>query len=67
MRLAEAARAAAEEALEEASRAVAEAEAYLEEVKRKPGTPHGAIWWISRQLEEKKKYLPTSKGGIGKK
>jgi len=42
---------------------VAAAEAYLEEVKAKPGTPHGAIWWLERELAEQKKYLPSSKGG----
>jgi len=66
-RAAEAARQAAEEALEDASRKVAEAEAYLEEVKAKPGSPHGAIWWIERELQEQKKYLPASKGGVIKR
>jgi myosin heavy subunit len=60
------ARSAAEDALEDARRKVAEAEAYMEEVKRKPGTPHGAIWWLQRELHEQKKFLPTSKGGIKK-
>eukprot|EP01102_Stenamoeba_stenopodia_P015884 TRINITY_DN5484_c0_g6_i1.p1 TRINITY_DN5484_c0_g6~~TRINITY_DN5484_c0_g6_i1.p1 ORF type:complete len:343 (+),score=110.21 TRINITY_DN5484_c0_g6_i1:71-1030(+) len=64
---AEAARAAAEAALDETRARVAEAEAYLEEVKAKPGSPHGAIWWMERELQEQKKYLPTSKGGIAKK
>jgi len=61
------ARAAAEEALDEARRKVAETEAYFEEVKKKPGTPHGAIWWMERELMEQKKFLPSSKGGIVKK
>jgi len=64
---AEAARAKAEAALAEASSRVDEAEAYLNEVKAKPGSPHGAIWWIERELQEQKKYLPTSKGGVAKK
>lgn len=64
---AEAARAKAEAALAEASNRVDEAEAYLNEVKAKPGSPHGAIWWIERELQEQKKYLPTSKGGVAKK
>lgn len=64
---AEAARASAEAALDETRARVAEAEAYLEEVKAKPGSPHGAIWWMERELQEQKKYLPTSKGGIAKK
>lgn len=66
-KIAEEARAAADEALDEASAKVQEAEAYLEEVKNKPGTPHGAIWWIERELHEQKQYLPSSRGGIAKK
>jgi len=53
--------------LDDAARKVAEAEAYLEEVKRRPGSPHGAIWWMERELHEKKKFLPSSKGGVSKK
>lgn len=60
-------RAAAEEALDEARRKVEEAEAYLEEVKKLPGSPHGAIWWMERELHEQKRFLPSSKGGISKK
>jgi len=65
-REAEAARAASEEALEDATQKVAEAEAYLEEMKNLPGSPHGAIWWMERELHEKKKFMPSSKGGICK-
>jgi len=61
------ARAAAEEALEDARRKLEEAEAFLAEVKKKPGTPHGAIWWLERELHEKKRFLPAAKGGITKK
>ena len=61
------ARIAAEAAVEDAIRQVAEAEAYLNEVKSKPGSAAGALWWIDRELHEQKKYLPTSKGGIAKK
>jgi len=57
---------AAEEALNEAQQKLEEAEAYLEEVKSKPGCAHGAIWWMERELHEKRKYLPVSKGGIAK-
>jgi len=63
----EAARKVAEEAEEEARQKVAEAEAYFEEVRNKPGTPHGGIWWLERQLHEQKKFMPTSKGGITRK
>jgi hypothetical protein len=45
---------------------VKEAENFLDEVKRKPGTPHGAIWWIERQLQEQKSFLPQRKGGLVK-
>merc|ERR1712137_989270 len=51
----------------ERTAAVAEAEKYLNEVKSKPGSAAGALWWIDRELHEQKKYLPTSKGGIAKK
>lgn len=62
-----AARQAAEAALEAAQQRLAEAEAYLQEVRSKPGCAAGAIWWIDRELHEQRKYLPTSKGGISKK
>ena|SRR3990167_4693894 len=61
------ARVAAEAAVDEASKQVAAAEAYLQEVKSKPGSAAGALWWIDRELHEQKKYLPTSRGGIAKK
>jgi len=63
----EAATRVAEEAEEHARQKVAEAEAYLEEIRSKPGCPHGGIWWVERELHEKKKYMPSSKGGIAKK
>jgi len=65
-RAAEAARQKAEDALDQTRLRVAEAEAYLAEVKAKPGTPHGAIWWLERELHERKQYLPERKGGIKK-
>jgi hypothetical protein len=58
---AESARVNAEHALEQAKLKVAEVEAFLEEVKRKPGKTQGSIWWMERELQEKKKYLPKSK------
>jgi hypothetical protein len=61
-----AARKAAEKALDDAAKRVAEAEAYLQEVKNKPGSAGGALWWIDRELYEAKAYLPTSKGGYKK-
>jgi len=60
---AEAARAVAEAALEETQKKVQEAEDYLAVVKAKPGTPHGAIWWLERELAEQKSFLPERKGG----
>jgi len=57
----------AEAAVDDAVKQVAEAEKYLNEVKSKPGSAAGALWWIDRELHEQKKYLPTSKGGIAKK
>ena len=26
------------------------------------GCAHGSLWWIDRELQEKKKYMPTAKG-----
>merc|ERR1712063_215904 len=60
------AKAAADAALDAAADRLSEAEAYLEEVKRKPGQSYGSLWWIDRELHEQKKYLPTSRGGIAK-
>jgi len=65
---AEAAREAAEASVEEAKRQVAEAEAYLEEQKRTVAAAgQGTLWWLDRELQEQKKYMPQSKGGIVKK
>merc|ERR1712137_1172597 len=60
------AKAKAEDALAAAEAKFKEAEAYLEEVKSRPGCAHGAIWWMDRELHEQRKYLPTSRGGIAK-
>jgi hypothetical protein len=43
---------------------VKEAEAYLKELLATPGSGHGALWWIDRELTEKKRFMPVSKGGI---
>lgn len=45
---------------------VAEAEAFLQEVKSKPGAAEGAIWWIERELHEAKAYKPERHGGYRK-
>jgi hypothetical protein len=34
---------------------------FLEIEKHKGGVAHGDIWWMERQIIEKKKYLPASK------
>jgi len=60
---AEEATAAAERAVDEARESVRKAEEYLEEVRQQPGQPLGAIWWLERELAEKKKYLPQRKQG----
>jgi hypothetical protein len=65
-KVAEAARAVAEAALDDAQRKVEAAEAYLHEVKSKPGNPYGAIWWMERELADKKSFLPERKGGVKK-
>jgi len=57
---------AAERALEDMQSKVEEAEAYLQEVKSKPGAAQGHIWWLERELQEARAYLPERKGGIKK-
>jgi len=42
----------------ETQRAVAEAEAVLQELKSRKGTPHGKIWWMERTLRENQKFMP---------
>jgi len=56
----------AEAALDEMQKRVDEAEAYLNEVKSRPGKAAGAIWFMERELFEKKKFMPERKGGIAK-
>eukprot|EP00727_Mastigamoeba_balamuthi_P008630 m51a1_g439 hypothetical protein (736) ;mRNA; r:71195-76891 len=65
---AEKARAPFLEATQRVEAAVADAETKfrqasecLEEVKRKGGVPRGRIWWMEREMEEKRKYLPGYK------
>jgi hypothetical protein len=65
-RAADTAKEASLAAVDEAGRRMAEAEAYLAEVRSKPGCAFGAMWWIDRELTEKKKFMPTAKGGIRK-
>jgi len=63
---AEAAANKAAKALAAANARVDELEAYLKELQMKSGSAKGALWWIDRQLHEAKAYLPTSKGGYKK-
>ncbi|ELP88475.1 Tropomyosin, putative [Entamoeba invadens IP1] len=57
----------AESAVEEANAKVAEAEAYLAEQQQKAtGAGQGAIWFMQREVTEKKKFMPVRKGGIAK-
>jgi len=56
----------ADAAVDDAQKKVEVAEAYLNEVKSRPGSAHGAIWWMERELHEQKKYMPEKKGGIKK-
>jgi len=58
----EAATKKAQKAREDAENKLREAEAYLEEVKTRPGSAAGALWWIDRELHEAKAYMPTAKG-----
>jgi len=51
----------------EAEKKFKEAMDFLEAEKKKPNIRHGDIWWLSKELEEKKKYLPMSKGGVARK
>jgi len=64
---AEVARQAAENAVEDAKAKLAEAEAYLDEVKQAASAGQGSLWWMDRELQEQKKYMPQSKGGVSKK
>jgi len=66
VKAAEEARAAAEQAVEDARAKVEEAEAYLNEVKSRTGSAKGTMWWMDRELQEAKKYLPQRKGGVAK-
>jgi len=57
-KLAEQARHRADEAVENSRLKVKEAENYLEEVKRKPGTPHGAFGGLSASFKSKRNFFP---------
>eukprot|EP00727_Mastigamoeba_balamuthi_P010634 m51a1_g6193 hypothetical protein (314) ;mRNA; f:85901-87480 len=50
-----------EAAIVEATAKLQEAVEYLEKVKRIGGVANGDIWWMQREIAEKKKYLPANK------
>jgi hypothetical protein len=52
-----------EAAFVDAQKQSEEAKKLLEEAKKKPGTPHGAIWWLEKDLAEAAKFLSQSKRG----
>jgi len=52
-----------EAAAKRAEKALIDAQNYLEEVKKNATGGKGALWWIERELQEAKKYMPQSKGG----
>lgn len=56
----------AEKAQEAASQAFAAAEKYMDECSKIVGSAEGSMWWMSHELQESKKYLPQSKGGVRK-
>jgi chromosome segregation ATPase len=58
---AEAAARAAEDSVKEAEAKLQEALDFLQAVKKKGGIAHGDVWWLEREIIEKKKYLPASK------
>jgi len=57
----EVARANLEKKQVDTEKAVAEAEEYLDQLKRQPANPLGSIWWMERELTEAQKYLPKKK------
>jgi len=56
-----------EAAFKKAEKALNDAFAYLEEVKKNATNGKGALWWIERELEEARRFMPQSKGGAPKK
>jgi len=57
-----AAKEVAEAAVAEAEKMLQAAVDSLNEAKKKGGVAHGAIWWMERAIEEKRKYMPGYKG-----
>jgi len=58
---AEKARKLAEEAAEAAAKKLQEAEEYLNDVKQRAGgETRGTYWWLDREIQERKKYMPKT-------
>ncbi|KAL7715986.1 hypothetical protein QTN25_006679 [Entamoeba marina] len=60
-RKSEKARAEADAAADEMKEKMREAEEYLNQQKAAASAGQGVMWWMSRELEEKKKYMPKRK------
>jgi len=60
------ARNASDAALVDMQKKLEAAEAYLEEIRNKPGSAQGTLWWMDRDLHEARAYLPERKGGYKK-
>jgi len=50
-----------EQAVEDANKKLAKAQETLDEVSRKGGGGQGSLWWIQREINEAKSFLPGSK------
>jgi len=59
------ARLAADKSVDEARKQVDEAEAYVRDVSNRTGSAKGTMWWMDKELQEAKKFLPQRKGGVG--
>lgn len=57
---------AADAALKDAEKAFDDAQKSLDEIKKMGGSGQGTIYMIEKKLEENKKYLPQSQGGLKK-
>jgi len=62
----EKARQAADLALDDARNKLQQAESWLKEVSAKSGSAQGAIWWMNRELDDMKRFMPEKKGGVKK-
>jgi len=61
---AEAAAKKAERALNAANAKVEALEKQLKDLTLKAGSAAGALWWIDRELQEAKRFMPQKKGGV---